>query len=61
MDSLEPESVVLTIEVSAFQGLHCDKACTENHLVPVVCVLIIGVSTTPGSGLEGFHCTGQLK
>ena len=26
MDSLELESVVLTIEVSAFQGLHYDKA-----------------------------------
>ena len=32
----------------------------ENHLVPVVCVLIRRVSAIQGSGLEGLHGIIQI-
>ena len=57
--TLEPEGTVLAIELSSFQGLktyNCIYQIIVNHLVQVACVHIRGLSTTQGSGLEGFYC-----
>ena len=56
-DTMGPEWTVLILEVSLLQGLkmYYGKAW-RIILVPVVCVLISGVSAIQGSGLEGFHC-----
>ena len=47
-DNLGPESTVLIIEVSSFQGWKCTVAYNVEYLVPVVCVHIRVVSPIQG-------------
>ena len=60
-DTLEPESTVLTMEVSSFEGLemYCAWLIIVEDLVLVVCVHIRGVFAIQGAGLEEFRCNNS--
>ena len=58
-----PELQIWHFLISGIEAVLRISLCSEvrmyvcTYLVPVACVHNRGVSTTQGSGLEGFHCS----
>ena len=58
-DTLGPERTVLVIKVSSFQGKDVLRQSIINHLVPVACVHIRGVSAIQGAGFQDCPIKGS--